>query len=380
MKKYLSILVSGCLCASLLAPVAAASDYSDTQGHWAEESITVVSQFGLFQGDGDSFMPDETMTRAMFVTVLGRLVESQGEDIAVDDATIFDDVVEGSWYADYVAWASANEIVNGKGDGVFAPDDQVTREQMCAILVRFLTWTGMDLSEYTENTVEFLDGDSISEYALEAVSIAQQMGLVQGESTDDGMVFNPQQAATRSAVATVFVRSMDQMGIDVTIVETEEEVEEETSASTSGGGGGGGGDTSLDDDDTDAEDDADTDDEVVYSEEEIAEEAEIAGYLETMVDFYNSTPSSDLASYDAVVQETLDLLMSCIEGAMNDRDDGVFLTRAYIDEEYGDTIADMKVLYSNLTDAEYTQFTTVIASLERTENIYAVMDFFGVSV
>lgn len=326
MKRLLSILLA---CALLTVPTSALT-FTDTQGHWAEDYISTVSDEGLFYGTGDMFLPNDTMTRGMFITVLGRLAEKQGLTVTADGTTAFTDVPSDAYYADYVSWANANQIISGVTNTQFAPDNAVTREQMCTILMRFLNWAEVELASAEGIETTFLDQASISPYALDSIALAQQMGLIHGIAVDGGVEFQPQASTTRSAVATVFVNLMDYLAL--------------------------------------AE---------LYSYEEIYTEATIAGYLSTMVENYNN--SSYLTTTDQLVQDTMATMMGCLVQSLEDREEGVFLSRQYIQDNYGETIEEMKTLYDQLTEDQYTQFFNVVLRLGSTDTIFEAMAFFGVS-
>ena len=99
------------------------------ESDWYYESVKYAVENGIFKGVGDnSFSPDGTMTRGMFVTVLGRIAEIQASDYPWRDN--FTDVDVSAWYAPYVVWAAENNITKGIGNGKFGPDVLVTREQM----------------------------------------------------------------------------------------------------------------------------------------------------------------------------------------------------------------------------------------------------------
>ena len=102
-------------------------------GHRFYEAIKYVYDEGLMVGTGNNrFSADTTVSRAMAITVFGRLANA--ETIETSD---FNDVVASSWYAPFVGWAVSNDIVVGYGDGRFGPDDAVTRQQMCIILYNY---------------------------------------------------------------------------------------------------------------------------------------------------------------------------------------------------------------------------------------------------
>lgn len=126
-------------------------------------------------GTGETtFSPDETTTRGMIVTMLHRL---EKEPAAA--AAGFADVDAGSWYADAVAWAAANGVVNGVSDTAFAPETAITREQMAAILYRYAQLKGYDVSVGEDtNILSYTDAGQISEYAIPAMQWACGAGLI----------------------------------------------------------------------------------------------------------------------------------------------------------------------------------------------------------
>lgn len=157
----------------------------------------------LFYGISDTtFAPDATMTRAMFVTVLGRLA---GVDVASYKTDKFKDVDQKAWYAPYVAWATQNNIVQGYTDGNFGPDDPVTREQMCELIRRYAVYANIPL-KYTERAIAFTDASKISDYAKAAVSIFEQAGvaLPRPNKTD----FDPKENAMRKEIAEMLILFM----------------------------------------------------------------------------------------------------------------------------------------------------------------------------
>jgi hypothetical protein len=174
------------------------SDVAD--GYWAVEAISAVSSAGLFRGVTDeTFQPGGTLTRGMFVTVLGRMV-------GVEEGTVtsaFSDVADDAWYAPYVNWAAETGIVTGKADGIFAPEDAITREEMAVMLERFLTvCVPGALAEVSG--LPFSDQDQVSDWAQEAVRTLESNGLMNGS---DG-AFRPKAEATRAEAAALLSRCM----------------------------------------------------------------------------------------------------------------------------------------------------------------------------
>ena len=174
------------------------ADFIDIAGLWGEEQIDFVTRRCLFYGTGDGyFSPDLPMNRAMFVTVLWRMSGCP----AWSTPAGFTDL-EADWYADAVAWACENGIVSGYDETTFGPNDPVTREQMCALVLRYLNYLGMDLSAKGDE-IAFKDADQISAWAKDAVDLCSSIGLINGY---DGHVFAPKNGATRMEISAVLTR------------------------------------------------------------------------------------------------------------------------------------------------------------------------------
>lgn len=177
--------------------------FDDVVGtEWYADCIKFVVEKGLFEGTSSTtFDPESPMTRAMFVTVLGRLSERWGVEI-VGDKPAFNDLEEGRWYYEYVCWAWSADLVNGYSLSAFGPNDPITREQMAVIFARYADYMQISLETGTPN---FKDAGDISGWAVEDVGKANASGLLVGYG--DG-TFRPQRTAIRAEVATVFQRFM----------------------------------------------------------------------------------------------------------------------------------------------------------------------------
>ena len=170
-----------------------------TEGDWFYDAVRYAYENGLMDGVGDNlFAPNSETTRAQLVTILHRLA---GEPEPGGDSG-FADVETGTWYTDAVAWAAENGIVNGVSDTEFAPGDDITREQLAAILYRYAACQGYDVSQRADLS-GFGDAESISGYAQEALSWAHAQGLVLG--FEDGSL-RPQGTASRAQIAAVLMR------------------------------------------------------------------------------------------------------------------------------------------------------------------------------
>ncbi|MBM6919311.1 S-layer homology domain-containing protein [Intestinimonas butyriciproducens] len=177
--------------------------FTDTTNHWAKDSIAFASSHELFQGvSATEFAPDQTMSRAMLATVLYRL-----EDAAQTGESVFTDVVEGAWYADGVAWANENGIVSGYGNGVFAPNDNITREQLVVMLYRYAQHLGMD-TKTNKDLKSYSDADTVSSWATDAMKWAVDKGLIAGRTNS---TLTPGGTATRAETATILQRMVELM-------------------------------------------------------------------------------------------------------------------------------------------------------------------------
>lgn len=180
--------------------------YTDVVANaWYKPYLDYAITNGLMQGSGNQMTPDANMNRAQFVQVLANMAGIDTTDKQVDAG--FTDVPSGAWYAPAIKWASENGIVNGMGDGLFAPDMQINREQMCTMLVRYIQkYEGIDLKENQEESI-FEDDALISGWAKESVYLCRKAGLVNGMTPT---TFAPQNAAARAQVATIMVRAHQQ--------------------------------------------------------------------------------------------------------------------------------------------------------------------------
>ena len=170
-------------------------------GFWAEDAINFVVTNGLFNGTSETtFEPNTEMNRAMLVTVLWRL---EGQPVPATQNT-FADVKAETYYTDAVVWANENGIVTGYTATEFGPDDNVTREQMAAILYRYAVLKGLDVSAGdSTNLLSYTDAGRIAEYAMLAMQWANGEGLITGRTAD---TLAPQGDSTRAEVATILMR------------------------------------------------------------------------------------------------------------------------------------------------------------------------------
>ena len=176
-------------------------------GDWCYETVDNAVSAGIFKGvTPTEFAPDGDFSRAMLVTVLYRMA---GEPDVSDYTEPFTDISEDFWSYDAILWAYNNGIIKGYDDGSFRPDNGISRQALCAMLVRYLRYAGKDLSGIgTSNLDSFTDKDSISASLAEDVGIANALDIVRGYA--DGSI-RPQNGATRAQAATMIMRLLDKL-------------------------------------------------------------------------------------------------------------------------------------------------------------------------
>jgi len=184
-------------------PLASLLPYSDvTSTDWFYSAVQYVTDSGLMEGTAaDKFSPNAAMTRAMLVTVLYRLEGSP----EVSGDSPFPDVKAGAWYSNAILWAAQNGIADGYPNGTFGWNDNLTRQDLAVILLRYQLVTEKIAPDILMDR-EFSDWNEISGYAKNAVNRLTMQGLIQGKP---GNRFDPMGQATRAEVATIFKRYIE---------------------------------------------------------------------------------------------------------------------------------------------------------------------------
>jgi len=187
--------------------------FNDISGHWARTSILYAADQNLFGGVGNgAFAPNQTMSRAMFVTVLGRLYREMGGNVPARDDN-FVDTGSNTWYSSYVAWAAAQGIVTGLPGDYFGPNQPVTREQAAVFLARFATHIEQNVQGNPARLNNFTDGNNVGDWAQSAMAWAVEEGILTGVQTPQGMALQPANNSTRAQVAVILQRFIDNVGI-----------------------------------------------------------------------------------------------------------------------------------------------------------------------
>ena len=178
-----------------------ANPYGDvTDEDWYFGAVRFVTEYGLMNGTGDTFDPELATTRGMIITILYRM-EGQPD---TDAAYTFQDVNAGEYYAKAVAWGSENEIIDGYDADRYGPEDDITREQLAAILYRYARYKGYDVSA-SDDLAGFDDAADISNWALENVQWAVAEEILTGTDTGD---LAARDACCRAQAATMLMRFM----------------------------------------------------------------------------------------------------------------------------------------------------------------------------
>ncbi|MBQ3427499.1 MAG: S-layer homology domain-containing protein [Clostridia bacterium] len=147
----------------------------------------------------DGSISNEAATRAMAVTMLWRMAGMPDAEAKPS----FTDINNDAWYADAVAWAVSEGIVNGISDTEFSPDAPVTREQLAAILYRYAQRGGEGFTGAWAFPLSFPDAADVSEYAYEPLCWMTMKDIITGK--DDGTLA-PKANATRAQVNAILMR------------------------------------------------------------------------------------------------------------------------------------------------------------------------------
>ena len=179
--------------------------------HWYDEYVAYVTEKALMDSTDGDFRASEETTRAELAEALYRLAGSP----AVTSENPFTDVADDASYKNAVIWAYENGVVKGTTETTFAPDASIKRQEIAALLFRYVEARGYDVS-VGENTniLSFTDAETISEYAIPAMQWACGTGLLQGNA--DGTLA-PRATATRAQVAAIVMRYAE---MEFTAVET----------------------------------------------------------------------------------------------------------------------------------------------------------------
>lgn len=157
---------------------------------WYHKAVDYAINNSLMSGVGENtFSPNANLSRAMLAQILYNLA---GRPAAAGTSD-FNDVAEGMWYTNAIAWAAENGVVSGLGNGKFGPNDNITREQLAVMLYRYAG------SPAAGGSLDgFADAGKVSGYAQNGFVWATSNGVMSGKG---GGMLDPQGLATRAEVA-----------------------------------------------------------------------------------------------------------------------------------------------------------------------------------
>lgn len=179
---------------------AASLPFSDIKEKaWYYDAVKEAYEKKFMEGmPNGRFAPNESVTRAQYVTILARLCDAK-----TDTDNDFKDVGAKKWYAAAVSWASSAGIVTGYEDNTFRGDNPITRQELMVMTVRYLDYIWVEPASADNAVASFTDAKKIGKWAREYVDEVRRIGLVEG---DEAGRFNPEKTATRAEIATMTVR------------------------------------------------------------------------------------------------------------------------------------------------------------------------------
>ncbi|XID93377.1 immunoglobulin-like domain-containing protein [Paenibacillaceae bacterium WGS1546] len=180
--------------------------FADVNGHWAQEDIVLMANKLLVEGRGqDQFVPDDQISRAEFAAML---VRALGLDDEPDGSSPFRDVAPGAWYAGAVRAAQQHRLIEGLEDGTFRPEAPVTREQMAVMIVRAMEYAGHAPDANGAMARTFADEAEIAPWADDAVGRLTGASIIRGLTETK---FGPREYASRAQSAVLLKRMLQAM-------------------------------------------------------------------------------------------------------------------------------------------------------------------------
>jgi len=183
--------------------------FQDIQGHWAQKDVELMARRLIARGlSDDIFAPDQEMTRAQAAAFLVRSLELEDSNLK---GTSFRDVPPQHWASKTIETAYRAGLVVGTGEGNFEPERIITREEMAALLVRALKKGGWEPAQCEEknNLAAYADSSEISPWARDAVKVCVSAGILQGRSATHLV---PRGVVTRAEAMVMLKRMLQVLG------------------------------------------------------------------------------------------------------------------------------------------------------------------------
>ncbi|SDF12498.1 PA domain-containing protein [Fontibacillus panacisegetis] len=195
---------------SVYAAVNRKVSFSDISGSSAAAQITALANKFIIEGtSADKFSPNNNLTRAEFTALLVRAL-----GLKSTASPNFSDIKTTDWYANDLAAAFEAGLIQGTGGNKFSPNAKVTRQELTVILDRALKLTGQEIKATT--SVSFADQSQIAAYAKDSVLLLSAAGVIsgeQGKSGEEGVYFNPNAATTRETAASSIYLLLKEAGL-----------------------------------------------------------------------------------------------------------------------------------------------------------------------
>lgn len=175
--------------------------FTDTDScEWAKTEIEYLVKRGIISGYSNTiFAPDDNLTRAQVCKILCKMFSIKEETVG----NTFTDIKDGEWYTGYVLGAYSAGIINGYSETLFGPEDYITRQDFVVMMMRALNKYNVSLRENETDKTAFADEDAISDYALDSVNRFKNAAVISGKENG---AFDPLGNITRAEAAKIIYR------------------------------------------------------------------------------------------------------------------------------------------------------------------------------
>lgn len=187
---------------TMVAAVEYSKTFKDVSNHWAKKEIEALASHFIVKGQSaDSFLPEKTVSRAEFISMLVNALP----DYSLDKTISFKDVESHKWYADNIRKAAALGLVGGYNDKSFKPNQQITREEIAVIIKKAIQLAGKEDKDYDyDRTLKvFSDSNQIKTWSKSSISSLVELGILSGRSDK---TYGPSAPATRAETAVSIYR------------------------------------------------------------------------------------------------------------------------------------------------------------------------------
>ena len=187
-------------CFGIFASAANVNDFTDVPANaWYRDYLAYATEHGMINGTtSTTFSPKGTMTRGMFIAILGRAFSD-----GTETGNKFTDVSPDKYYYHYVYWGVNHGVTNGTTDTTFEPDKKITRQQMASMVGRAIQNMGLNLEKKNDSAYSYSDASGIADYAKDGIQTCWEYGLMLGDTNG---TFRPQSNVTRAEGTAVLVR------------------------------------------------------------------------------------------------------------------------------------------------------------------------------